>query len=344
MKKLFITWGFVAAALTLFSCAKQEASLQDAQPAKAGVPFELVAGVDTKTTAESLSTIKWAAGDAISVFHTEAKSTTYGTNDKFTIAEGDLATNTFKGELTDALNETNDWYAFYPYGSYINPNGTGYVSVGGNMNQDYTKPMAHLAGSKFPLYGKAEGVANGTSPSIAMKQAMSIVKVHVTNNSGAALDVNSVVFSTEDYEITGQFFINFEGNDPVFTPKDGNTGKSVTLSVSNSTPIADGASADYYIAVAPFVAASGKKLTVKVNNYSKQITLGSEATFAAGKMKTLNFNYDETVNPAALPFSLAGTESVAEINALDGVTYSNITPQGYKATVQRGWWLFAGLL
>ena len=292
MKKLFITWGLAAAALTLFSCAKQEASLPDAQPAKSGVPFELVAGVDTKTTAESLSTIKWAAGDAISVFHTEAKSTSYGTNDKFTIAEGDIATNTFKGELTDALNETNDWYAFYPYGSYINPNGTGYVSVGGNMNQDYTKPMAHLAGSKFPLYGKAEGVANGTAPSITMNQAMSIVKVHVTNDSGAPLDVTSVTFATEDYEITGQFYIGFAGNVPTFTPKDGSTGKSVTLSVSNSAPIADGAWADYYIAVAPFDAASGKKLTLTVNDLSKGITLPAAVSFVSGKIKTVNFSYD----------------------------------------------------
>ncbi len=292
MKKLFITWGLAAAALTLFSCAKQEASLPDAQPAKSGVPFELVAGIDTKTTAESLSSIKWAANDAIAVFHTAAGSDTYGTNDKFTIAEEDLASNTFKGTVTDAFEASNDWYVFYPYGSYVHPTGTGYVAVGGNMTQNFTKPMAHLAGSKFPLYGKAEGVANGTSPSITMKQAMSIVKVHVTNDSGAPVDVKSVTFATEDYEITGPFYINFAGDVPGFTPKDGSTGKSVTLSVSNTTPIADGASADYYIAVAPFNAAAGKKLTLTVNDLSKGITLPAAVSFVPGKVKTVNFSYD----------------------------------------------------
>lgn len=293
MKKTLFTLGLaIAATLTLTNCAKQEAILKDAEPAKQGVPFELVAGIDTKTTAESLSSIKWAANDAIAVFHTAAGSTSYGTRDKFTIAEEDLASNTFKGTVTDAFEASNDWYVFYPHNNYVTPDGVGYVAVGGNMTQNFTKPMAHLAGSKFPLYGKAEGVANGTSPSITMNQAMSVVKVHVTNDSGAALDVTSVSFATEDYEITGQFKINFEGNTPVFTPQDGSTGKSVTLSVSNTTPLADGASADYYIAVAPFDAAAGKKLTLTVNDLSKGITLPDAVSFVPGKVKTVNFSYD----------------------------------------------------
>ena len=294
MKKHVFSLGLMlVAALAFTNCAKQEAPIQDTAPAQAGVPFELTAGVGTKTTADGLASIKWAAGDAISVFHTEAGSTTDNcANDKFTIAEEDLASNTFKGTLTGSLSKTNDWYAFYPYSKYMNPEGDGYMAVGGNMTQDFTKPMAHLAGSKFPLYGKSEGIADADSPSITMNQAMSIVKVHVTNDSGAPLDVTSVSFATEDYEITGQFYINYAGNAPVFTPRSGNTGKSVTLSVSNTTPIAAGASADYYIAVAPFDAASGKKLTLTVNKLSKSVTLPAAVSFLPGKLKTVNFSYD----------------------------------------------------
>ena len=294
MKKTLFTLGLaIAATLTLTNCAKQEAIIKDAEPAKQGVPFELVAGIDTKTTAESLSSIKWAANDAIAVFHTAAGSTSYGTNDKFTIAEEDLASNTFKGTVTDAFDEvSNDWYVFYPYNSYLKPSGDGYIDVGGNMTQDFAHPMAHLAGSKFPLYGKAEGVANGTAPSITMNQAMSIVKVHVTNDSGAPVDVKSVTFATEDYDITGQFYINFSGATPLFSPKSGKTGKSVTLTVTNTTPIANGASADYYIAVPPFDAVIGKNLTLTVNNLSKGITLPAAVSFVPGKIKTLNFSYD----------------------------------------------------
>ncbi len=333
MKKTLFTLGLaIAATLTLTNCAKQEAIIKDAEPAKQGVPFELVAGIDTKTTAESLSSIKWAANDAIAVFHTAAGSTSYGTRDKFTIAEEDLASNTFKGTVTDAFEASNDWYVFYPHNDYVTPDGVGYVAVGGNMTQNFTKPMAHLAGNRFPLYGKAEGVANGTSPSITMNQAMSVVKVHVTNDSGAALDVTSVSFATEDYEITGQFKINFEGNTPVFTPKDGSTGKSVTLSVSNTTPIADGASADYYIAVAPFNAAAGKKLTLTVNDLSKGITLPAAVSFVPGKVKTVNFSYD-----AAPP--IYSTEFNYPI---DGSSYTSATPIQGTDSEGTSWYITYG--
>ncbi len=321
MKKNFMLQGLMIAAIIALTpgCAKQEAILKDAEPAQAakvGVPFEFVAGIDTKTTAESISSIKWAANDAISVFHTAAGSDTYGTNDKFTIAEEDLASNTFKGTVTDAFEASNDWYVFYPYNSHLKPSGDGYIDVGGNMTQDFAHPMAHLAGSKFPLYGKAEGVANGTAPSIMMNQAMSIIKVHVTNNSGAPVDVKSVTFATEDYDITGQFYINFSGATPLFSPKSGKTGKSVTLTVTNTTPIADGASADYYISVPPFDAVIGKNLTLTVNDLSKGVTLPAAVSFVPGKVKTLNFSYD-----AAPP--IYSTEFNYPI---DGSSYASATP------------------
>ena len=321
MKKTLFTLGLaIAATLTLTNCAKQEAIIKDVEPAKQGVPFELVAGIDTKTTAESLSSIKWAANDAIAVFHTAAGSDTYGTNDKFTIAEEDLASNTFKGTVTDAFEASNDWFAFYPYSEYMDPSGSGYMAVGGDMTQDFAHPMAHLAGSKFPLYGKAEGVANGTAPSITMNQAMSIVKVHVTNDSGAPVDVKSVTFATEDYDITGQFYINFSGATPLFSPKNGKTGKSVTLTVTNTTPIADGASADYYIAVPPFDAVIGKKLTLTVNDLSKGITLPAAVSFVPGKVKTLKFNYDKAATPATLPFAITGEDGAAAYSKTDGLS------------------------
>ena len=326
MKKNYILSGLMLiAALSLASCAKEQFVEQPAE--KAGVPFTLVAGTDvTKTTAEDLSTIKWAENDAIAVFYTAAGSTTYGTNYKFTISSADLATNTFREETPSITitNDSNDWYAFYPYGSYIKPSGEGYVSVGGNATQDYTKPMAHLAGTRFPLYGKVTSVAKGTSPVIPMKQAMSILKVHVTNNSGAALDITSVTFSTEDYDINGQFYIDFSGDTPVFTAKSGSTGKSTTLSVSNTTPIAVGASVDYYISVAPFVAAAGKKIKLKVNDFEREVALPAATTFASGKVKTLNFNYNKITKAATLPFAIDGTGGRNAYSSTDGLSASGL--------------------
>lgn len=324
MKKIILVSGLMLAALALTNCAKEQAIEEPV--VKEGIPFELVISPDlTKTTAEDLSSIQWVANDGISVFHVPAGETTASSaNDKFTIASEDLATNKFKGELTNALSQSNDWYAFYPYGSYITPSGEGYVSVGGNMTQDFANPMAHLAGTKFPLYGKATDVDQATVPSITMHQAMSILKVHVTNNSGAALDISSITFATDDYDITGQFYINFEGDSPVFTPKSGSTGKNVKLTVSNSTPLLNGASADYFIAVAPFEAASGKSFSLKVNNFQKGITLSSSTSFLPGKFKKINFNYDLETKKATLPFSIDGTGGSAAYSSTDGLSASGL--------------------
>lgn len=317
MKKNYILSGLMLiAALSLASCAKEQFVEQPAE--KAGVPFEIVAGVDvTKTAAVDLSTINWVADDAIAVFYTAAGSTTYGTNHKFTISSADLATNTFRAEIPSITNDSNDWYAIYPWKSATKPSGTDY-SVGGNATQDFNNPMAHLAGEKFPLYGKATSIAKGSAVVLPMKQAMSIIKVHVTNNSGAALDVHTVAFSTEDYNIAGTFTINFVNDTPVFTTK--SAGKTATLSVSNRTSLAVGASNDYYIAVAPFEAAAGKKIKLKVNDLEREVTLPAATTFASGKVKTLNFNYNKITKSATLPFAIDGKGKKAAYSSVDGLS------------------------
>ena len=329
MKKQIITWGLMfAATLALsVSCAKEQDVIldKDTTVAKSSKSFEIVAGTDaTKTSAESLTSFAWVANDALSVFHTSVGGTSYPTNDKFTIAEEDLATNTFKGDLTGDLDDINDWYVFYPYGTYVSPSGAGYVSVGGNATQDYTKPMAHLAGSKFPLYGKITNLAKATKPSLTLKQAMSIAKIHVTNNSGSALDITSVTLSTEDYNIAGQFYINFEGTTPVFTAKEGSVGKSAVLTITNGTPLSNGSSYDYYISVVPFEAAAGKKIIVKVNDVQKEYTLASANSFKSGKFKTINFDYDVITPKATLPFAIDGTDGRAAYSSTDGLSSSGL--------------------
>lgn len=294
MKKLFITWGFVAAALTLFSCAKQETIVNDAQPAQAGVPFELVAGVDTKTEATDAGVVTWKTGDALNVFHAAAGTTEFPStikNDQFTFTTGSTFAGTLQeGELTA---DAYDWYALYPYYSGIKtPANTskGYTTFRNAQTQVGNDSMAHLCGSNMPLYGKKTNVAKDTKPSIEMKQAASIIKVHVTNKLDAALTVASVSV-TAPVNIAGNYFINFAGDTPSFTESSSSGKKNVTLTVSGGDPIAKDGSADFYIAVMPFSVSSGK-ITVNVNEDEKDITISSLTTFASGKIKTINFNYD----------------------------------------------------
>mgnify|MGYP002624157624 CR=1 FL=1 len=334
MKKNIFSLGLIAvAALTLATnCTKNEAlPSQEEQPViSEGVPFAVFVSssdeADTKTTNSVLNT-EWAANDAINLFYADAGSTTYTDAGKFTTTETGISAS-FTGTISGELNETNDWYAFYPYSSYVTTpanDDAGYTTVGGAQTQaDGATATAHLAGTKFPLYGKVTSVAKAATPTIHMKQAMSAVMVHVTNNSGAALTINTVTFSTEDYPINGQFYINFAGDTPTFTGVSEKTGKSSTLTVTGGKTIANGETADFYIGVAPFEAASGKKLTVAINDYSKDLTLLSNATFAAGKIKTLNFNYDKTVTPASLPFAIDGTGKSAVYASTDGLSANGL--------------------
>ena len=132
MKRNFYALGLMlAATFTLTNCTK-EFENPSAEPE--GVPFEIVAStVDTKTANDGMST-KWVANDAINLFHAVAGTTTYGTNDKFTITSENLAANKFTGKLTEGLASGNyDWYALYPYSSDIKTPGVkdaGFTYIG----------------------------------------------------------------------------------------------------------------------------------------------------------------------------------------------------------------------
>ena len=294
MKKHVFSLGLMlVAALAFTNCAKQEV-INDTPEQPAGVPFELTAGMDTKTEATDAGVITWKTGDALAVFHAEAGSTTYSKNDKFTFDSG----SSFKGELQDgALTaDAYDWYALYPYYYSIPaPDNitTGYTTFAASQTQTGNNSMAHLCGSNVPMYGKATGVAKDTKPTITMNQAASIIKVHVTNSLDADLTVTSVSFTAQQ-DIVGNFFINFAGAQPSFT-KTGTPKTTATLTVKEGNPIAKAGTADFYIVVKPFEAAANDEITVSVNGLEKTIKLASAVTFAPGKIKTVNFNFDQSV-------------------------------------------------
>lgn len=318
MKKNYILSGLMLiAALSLASCAKEQFVEQPAE--KAGVPFEIVAGVDTKTTTADGTTINWADGDKLNVFHAPAGTTTYGSNDEFTFTSG----NSFSGTLKDgALTaDAYDWYALYPYYySIATPANTsnGYTVLKDSQTQSGNNSKAHLAGSNFPLYGKVLNVAKDTKPSITVQQALSVIRVRVKNTTSKPLTVETVSFGSPQF-IAGNFFIDFSGDVPGFT-QSGTSGKNtVTLTVNGGTALNQNDEADFYIAVKPFTAAVGNQLTLKVNGYERAFTAGSPVEFAPGKIKTLKFNYDTNVESftwdlSTNSYSAASTSQVTWTN------------------------------
>ena len=304
MKKYFNYLGIMAAAaMTLVSCAKEidTVSKEDAI-SEEGIPFEFVANPETKTTIDGLQT-KWAADDAVNLFHAVAGSTTYESDGEFTIASEDLATGTFKGTLKESLSSGSyDWYAVYPYNKYI----TSIHNVGDNPARYYigcrsdkaqvqtgNNSTAHLSGANYPLYGKASAVSYDAMPSVTLSNIASFVKIDVTNKNEEPLTVSNIVFTAPDgSEIVGQYNIDFAAEPLVFTKYSTYAADYATLTVESGEPIAKDETASFYIGIKPFTAAAGSEFTVSVNGYEKTIVTAHANTFEASKVKTVAFDYD----------------------------------------------------
>lgn len=329
MKKITYTLAAIfASAFALTSCTKEMTdSSKDIE--SQGIPFEICASVSqTRTTTDNSWNTTWVAKDAINLFHAKAGTTTYVSDGQFTVENTESGK--FKGNLAGTLDaDSYDWYAFYPYSSYNKtPAGDaqsnfGYTTIGGtSQTQTGNNSQAHLCGKPCPLYGVVKSVSKSSSPTISMQQLVSVIEVNVTNNSGEDLTVSSVSFTgTED--IVGTFYINFTGT-PVYTIKDASSvSETASLTVSEGAAIANGASAKFYLAIKPFTASSGSNLKLSVNGYEKTKELTSDVTFAAGKIKTLNFDFDKN-NCVVLPWSIDGTQGSSAWKNTVGLSQSGL--------------------
>ncbi len=300
MRKFFTAMGLMLSAFALMNCQKE--LVEDVAPASEP-NFELFAQpvtpepasvqpAPTKTVNDGLKT-KWDADDEINVFHAAVGSATYTSDGKFTIQNAEEGR--FSGTVASLDAGSYDWYAFYPYIDYMTETlNDGWALIGGASDkpliQQGNSSTAHLSGDACPLYGVAKGVASGTAPSITMNHLSSVVKVTVTNNSGADFTVNSVSFIGTE-EIAGWFKVDLTKS-PVGYEAGNNVSSTASLSVDGGAAIANGASADFYIVIKPFEAEAGSVLTLAVNGYGKPLKLTENVTFTAGNIKTLNYNLD----------------------------------------------------
>lgn len=289
----------LAAAFTLTNCAKE---VQDPNVGEK-TPYTIYANTaETKTANDGLSTV-WVEGDALNVFATAAGSTEYGTSSKFTLtdaASGKFETDDLKAELA----ATNDWYALYPYSQYVTtPASTdaGYITVGAvSIQQKGYDNMEHLSGTNCPLYGVAKGVSTQTLPGLTMKHLTSVIKIEVTNNAGAPMTISTVAFTANE-NIVGTYYVNFAGNEVVYTGSgEKYVSATTTLTVTDAPKLLAGKTATFYIPVKPFTATAGTDLVLYVNGEDKKLTLPKNVSFAAGAIKTLKYSVDKVVEQEVL--------------------------------------------
>ena len=314
MKKFILSLGLIAAAFGLTNCSTNEEFVPEVE---AKGDFSIYAPV-TRTANDGFNTL-WSTGDDLSVFHAVTDGTTYTQDGQFKLQ--DVATGQFLGDLNGTLDaqEEYDWYAMYPYSSYVkNPNSSGYMTIGCSATQTQTQTgnnsLAHIAGKNYPLVGKAYAVPANQSPALAMTHVATLLEFEVTNSLEEAITVSNITF-TAPADLVGTFYIDFDDIDNITVKSSGSgyTSKTATLIVKNGEAIEAGESAKFYLPVAPFEAAANAKLSIEVNVTSgekvsvlaKEITLASETSFKAGKIKNVKVNYDaEFVEEGiALPFS-----------------------------------------
>lgn len=312
MRKTIFTLGLMlAAALSLTNCTKNEEAnfTPELKPS-----FELFANLDSRTTNDGIHT-NWAAGDEINVFHAVANGTDYKSDGSFSTED---ASGLFKGNLSEELTaEAYDWYAIYPYKSYITTPAEqteGYVYIGSKSNEVQTQngndSMAHIAGKNYPLVGVAKGVAASEKPAITMSHISSLVEFNVTNTLDEDITVTAIrLTSVED--IIGSYYINFAGDDVDYKNHPEFWSATATLEVKNGTPIKKGESAKFYMAIKPH-SVDDDFLKVEVDataatgngTFSKSYS-DVTTSFVAGKIKTIKVNFNaefEAETGLPLPF------------------------------------------
>lgn len=307
MKKFILSLGLIAMAFNLTNCVKNEEVTPSVEPQG---DFAIYASV-SRTANDGLNTV-WSSGDALNVFHAVTDETTYKNDAQFTLK--DAATGQFLGTLNGTLDsdEEYDWYALYPYSSYITTpanNSAGYSYIGSRSDAKQTQTgnnsMAHIAGSNYPMIGHAYAVPANTSPSLALTHASSLIEFEVTNKLAEAITISEIQFTASE-GIVGTFYINFADKNNVKYTNGSYVANTMTLAVANGEEIAAGASAKFYAAIKPFTAKADDDLTIKISASSatglgaheKDITLTSDVVFSAGKIKTVKVDYTTAIEAA----------------------------------------------
>ena len=299
----FLKIGAVTIAMTALT---QCASVQEVEVAHpVGGSFEVYAspaadGAGTRTSNDGLHTL-WVQGDRFSLFHAAAGSTAYTSDGAFTV--DNPSTGHAKGTVTGLGAGNYDWYMVYPYSSSgKNPSAVP-VTVGAEVStpqvQQGADNPAHLAGAAVPLAGRATAVASDQTPVLTVTPAVAVLAVNVTNPGEGDVRITEVRFRAPEV-IVGAFAVNVTGASPSFLPA--LASEEAVLQVSGDAVLKKGESGLFYLVIKPFTAKAGSTLTLSVNGQERSVTLSSDATFSAGKIKTLNMTLEPSDPPVVTPY------------------------------------------
>ena len=288
--------GLMLAAFSLTNCQKAEFSFSE--PTKAGSKMTIgVVADQVKNTNDGIRTL-WASGDGLTVFHAPAGTTEYVKDEKFTFAgEAGSTSGSFTGTMPELTPGAKyDWYVLYNYRTNLtSPIGTGVNLPAGAARpiQNGLNSSAHISGVDYLMFGKIMNAAAEDELAVKLTHVSSLIKVNVTNITSEILHPLTVEFIADGREVSGTYVIDFTGESITYTgaaPLD-----RVFLTVAGASVLNPGESGSFYFAVKPFSAKAGDVLELRVNGYSKKLTMTEPVDFLAGHMKEINFRYDKPV-------------------------------------------------
>lgn len=302
-KTLILVCTAIIALLSLYSCDK---NAQMDQKTSAPAPALYAYDATSKTTLGTDWSVSWDSADALTVFNAAAGSTTYSDNCRFLIdgtpSDGKFIKDASQTDKSLIDGESSyDWYACSPWMEYgANPGGTKGYTINRTPIQDGYNSTAHITASDI-MAGTAFGVADGTTPSIALHHVGALMKFTVTNNTGEDAEITGLTLDATagGSYITGSFTMNWgdSSTKPTLDATQMGSAKAYTcaLSVTNTTSIANGGSVDLYMVVAPFTIPAGSKIKLTIagslGNIVLEKTMASAITFAAGTYNTANLSY-----------------------------------------------------
>lgn len=348
MKRILIPGLMLAAAFALTNCSEQlvppvqegdsivEETVEASQIEE--VPFEVFAQseeVETKTSATgSKGYLKWEAGDALNVFHSQAGKNSYSKHGQFIVdtnnedgaKKGLFIGNLNLGGAKDVkLYDKNDWFFLYPYSRDDTPTVTNNVvtlgkvtigsAAGGVQYQKAANSKEHIAGENYPMYGKVQNLAKSKNPAANMKHLSALVAVKVVNEGhGGDITIEDVAFEAKE-DIVGDFTLKMPASGGhTFTGQGTAEAKKAKVAFSDpetnfsSVTIAKNESTTLYLAVKPFTVKSGASLTIRVNGSARTVKMSKDVTFEAGKVTTIkvpvkDYVYDADNNPTGHPYT-----------------------------------------
>ena len=310
---------FMAAAIVLSaSCAKQDLNQT---PSSTPLASLFAFDANSKTILNSDWTVDWNEGDNLTVFNAEAGSTVYSDNCRFLIdgtpSDGKFVKDPEQSSKSLVSGKSAyDWYVCYPWMEFgAKPGATKGYTVATAPQQIGYNSTSHLAGFDL-MAGKAYNVAEGTTPSVALHHVCALLKFTVTNNTGEDTPITGLTLDATQggTYITGSFTMNWgaNGENPCLDPTQMGSSKAYTssLTIKKNTGteeepeyvpmdenVANGASVDIYMVVAPFTVASGKTIKLTISGGLGDIVLEKkmtkDITFAAGTYSTASLSYSK---------------------------------------------------